>query len=92
MPFIRLAISCRSMWNVVFHLSTSGFLDSGIKERKGLCVLRESYMPTALVELGVIDSEDVWLLKEHQEDMAGAVARGLTDYLQENLAFSGAKS
>jgi N-acetylmuramoyl-L-alanine amidase len=49
-------------------------------------------MPAVLVELGFIDSADVHLLKEHQEDMARAVARGVTDYLQENLAFSGAKS
>lgn len=37
-------------------------------------------MPAALVELGFIDSEDVSLLKEHQEDMAKAVARGVTDF------------
>ena len=57
-----------------------GYLDRGVKERKSLCVLRESYMPAALVELGFIDSEDVSLLKEHQEDMAKAVARGVTDF------------
>jgi len=49
-------------------------------------------MPAVLVELSFIDSADVWLLKEHQEDMARAVARGVTDYGQESLAFSGAKS
>ncbi|SEA15419.1 N-acetylmuramoyl-L-alanine amidase family protein [Selenomonas ruminantium] len=59
-----------------------GYQDRGVKERKGLCVLRETYMPAALVELGFIDSEDVRLLKEHQEDMARAVARGVTDYWQ----------
>jgi N-acetylmuramoyl-L-alanine amidase len=63
----------------------NGYLDRDVKERKGLCVLRETYMPAALVELGFIDSEDVRLLKEHQEDMARAVARGVTDYLQESL-------
>ena len=42
--------------------------------------LRENMMPAALVELGFIDSADVRLLKEHQEDMARAVARGVTDY------------
>ena len=65
-----------------------GYLDRGIKERPSLCVLRETMMPAALVELGFIDSADVWLLKEHQEDMARAVARGVTDYFRENLAFS----
>lgn len=58
----------------------SGYLDRGIKERKGLCVLHQTYMPAALVELGFIDSPDVWLLKEHQEDMARAVALGVMDY------------
>ncbi len=43
-----------------------GYLDRGVKERPSLCVLRESMMPAALVELGFIDSADVWLLKEHQ--------------------------
>ena len=57
-----------------------GYLDRGIKERPSLCVLRETMMPSALVELGFIDSEDVWLLKEHQEDMAKALALGIMDY------------
>ena len=57
-----------------------GYADRGVKENKHLCVLRETYMPAVLVELGFIDSEDVQLLKEHQEDMARAVARGVTDY------------
>lgn len=70
----------------------SGYLDRGVKERKSLCVLHQTYMPAVLVELGFIDSEDTWLLKVHQEDMARAVARGVTDYFRENLAFSGAKA
>ncbi|WP_081824743.1 N-acetylmuramoyl-L-alanine amidase [Selenomonas sp. FC4001] len=51
-----------------------------MRQEEHLCVLRETYMPATLVELGFIDSEDVQLLKEHQEDMARAVARGVTDY------------
>ena len=57
-----------------------GYLDRGIKERPSLCVLRETMMPAVLVELGFIDSEDVWLLKEHQENMAKALALGIMDY------------
>lgn len=37
-------------------------------------------MPAALVELGFMGSADVWLLKEHQEDMAKAVALGVMNY------------
>lgn len=58
----------------------SGYLDRGVKERKSLCVLRKTMMPAVLVELGFIDSADVWLLKEHQEDMAKAVACGVTAF------------
>ena len=58
----------------------STFLDRGVKERPSLCVLRETMMPAVLVELGFIDSADVWLLKEHQEDMAKAVALGIMDF------------
>jgi len=57
-----------------------GYADRGVKENKSLCVLRETCMPAVLVELGFIDSADVQLLKEHQDDMARALARGVTDY------------
>ena len=88
----RLASCIQSQLVTAMQAIDSGYQDRGVKERKSLCVLRESYMPAALVELGFIDSEDVRLLKEHQEDMAKAVARGITDFWRENLAFSGAKS
>ena len=60
----------------------SGYHDRGVKERPSLCVLLQTCMPAVLVELGFIDSADVWLLKEHQEDMARAVALGVMDYWQ----------
>ena len=88
----RLASCIQSQLVTAMQAIDPGYQDRGVKERKSLCVLRESYMPAALVELGFIDSGDVSLLKEHQEDMAKAVARGITDFWQENLAFSGAKS
>ncbi|MCR5757755.1 MAG: N-acetylmuramoyl-L-alanine amidase [Selenomonas sp.] len=59
-----------------------GYLDRGVKEGKNLCVLRRTYMPAVLVELGFIDSRDVLLLRRHQEDMARALVRGITDYGQ----------
>ena len=81
----RLASCIQSQLVTAMQAIDPGYQDRGVKERKNLCVLRETYMPAALVELGFIDSEDVRLLKEHQEDMARAVARGVTDYLQESL-------
>ena len=76
----RLAASIQNQLVMAMQPLDKGYLDRGVKERKSLCVLRETMMPAALVELGFIDSADVRLLKEHQEDMARAVARGVTDY------------
>ena len=84
----RLAACIQNQLVSAMQAIDNGYQDRGVKERKNLCVLRENYMPAALVELGFIDSADVRLLKEHQEDMARAVARGVTDYFRENLAFS----
>ena len=84
----RLAACIQKQLVSAMQAIDNGYQDRGVKERKNLCVLRETYMPAALVELGFIDSADVRLLKEHQEDMARAVARGVTDYFRENLAFS----
>ena len=84
----RLAACIQNQLVSAMQAIDNGYQDRGVKERKSLCVLRETYMPAALVELGFIDSADVRLLKEHQEDMARAVARGVTDYFRENLAFS----
>ena len=84
----RLAACIQNQLVSAMQAIDNGYQDRGVKERKNLCVLRETYMPAALVELGFIDSADVRLLKEHQEDMARAVARGVTDYFRENLAFS----
>lgn len=84
----RLAACIQKQLVSAMQAIDNGYQDRGVKERKSLCVLRETYMPAALVELGFIDSADVRLLKEHQEDMARAVARGVTDYFRENLAFS----
>ena len=77
---VRLAASIQNQLVMAMQPLDKGYLDRGVKERKNLCVLRETMMPAALVELDFIDSADVRLLKEHQEDMARAVTRGVTDY------------
>ena len=76
----RLAALLQNQLVMAMQPLDKGYLDRGIKERPSLCVLRETMMPAALVELGFIDSADVWLLKEHQEDMAKALALGIMDY------------
>ena len=50
------------------------------KAHPSFCVLRQTAMPAVLVETGFIDSEDVNLLTRHGDDIARALARGVTDY------------
>lgn len=55
--------------------------DRGLKVRKNLIVLKRTAMPAVLVEMAFIDNEDdVKLLIERQDDIARAIARGVTDY------------
>jgi len=55
--------------------------DRGIKARPGLLVLRETQMPAVLVETAFIDNaQDAVLLRDRQDDIARAIARGVTDY------------
>ena len=58
--------------------------DRGILRRPSLAVLRATQMPAALIELGVIDAADRFLLASAHDTMARAIARGVTDY--ENLS------
>ena len=60
-----------------------GTVDRGLKERPNLCVLKNTSMPAVLTELAFIDNdEDCDLLKNHIDDFAAAIARGITDYEQ----------
>lgn len=55
--------------------------DRGIKERPGLIVLRATDMPAVLTEIAFIDNEsDAELLRNRIDDIARAIARGVTDY------------
>ena len=58
------------------------YYDRGVKQRHDLCVLRQTTMPAILIETGFIDSDDVELLMNHGDDIAQAIARGVTDYGQ----------
>ena len=62
-----------------------GMVDRGIKDcdeiDRSLCVLRETNMPAALVEMGFINNDkDCVILTYKADDMARAIARGITDY------------
>ncbi len=55
--------------------------DRGVKERPGLYVLSHTEMPAVLVEVGFLSNEgDADLIKARWEDMAAAIARGVTDW------------
>lgn len=61
-----------------------GTVDRGVKEGPRLSVLRNTSMPAVLVELAFIDNaDDCQLLMNKKREFAAAVARGVTDYLQE---------
>lgn len=58
-------------------------VDRGVKEMPGLLVLRYTDMPAVLVETAFIDNDDdALLLVQHYDDIARAIARGVTDYVQ----------
>ena len=60
------------------------FPDRGIKTRSLLAVLRSTIMPAVLVETAFIDNDiDALLLMNHQQEIAAAIARGITDYWQQ---------
>lgn len=59
-----------------------GTLNRGIKERPDLAVLKGTVMPAVLVEVAFISNEnDVQLLINKQDNIARAIARGVTDFL-----------
>lgn len=64
-------------------IDTIGTVDRGLKERPGLVVLKHTNMPAVLVEIAFIDNqEDAEILINKKVEIARAIARGVTDYLQ----------
>lgn len=65
-------------------VATLETIDRGIKERPNLIVLKQTDMPATLVEIAFIDNEkDANKLKYCRDDIARAIARGITDYGQQ---------
>ena len=62
------------------YMFDKGFQYRGVFTRPTLAVLRGTAMPAALVEVGFIDSDDAFLLLRNLNDIARAIARGVTDY------------
>ena len=69
-------------------VTTLGTCDRGVKERPNLIVLKNTIMPAVLVEIAFISNEkDVQLLIYRQDDIARAIARGITDYFLEGREY-----
>lgn len=62
-------------------VDSCGTVDRGLKERPDLIVLKHTNMTAVLVEMAFIDNtEDEQKLTFGADDMAKAIARGITDY------------
>jgi N-acetylmuramoyl-L-alanine amidase len=62
-------------------VTSLGTVDRGIKERPMLIVLKHTNMPAVLVEMAFVDNdEDTILLTYKADEMARAIARGITDF------------
>ena len=77
----RLAKTIHNQLMPTLKTLDSTIPDRGIKERKELTVLRRTDMPAVLVEVAFIDNEaDVKLLINKKDDIARAIARGVSDF------------
>ena len=73
--------------NIVDNLEDVGFQNLGVDLRPDLVVLNRTKMPAVLVEAGFIDSDqDNLLFDTRFEEMAGAIAKGITDAIDRPAA------
>ena len=65
-------------------VETLGTIDRGVKTNPYLIVLKNTTMPSILVETAFLSNDDdVQLLMHHQDDFAHAIASGILGYLEE---------
>lgn len=68
--------------NINKHLAEVGFKDLGVTTHPNLVVLRRTQMPSVLVEVGFINSdEDNQIFDEHFNEIAQAIADGILETL-----------
>ena len=62
-------------------VNSLGTIDRGVKEMPGFLVLRHTDMPSVLIETAFIDNDaDAEILRCRRDEIAAAIARGITDY------------
>ena len=65
-------------------VNSLGTVDRGVKYMPQLLVLKYTDMPAVLVEMAFIDNDsEARILRDRQDDLARAIARGITDYESE---------
>ncbi len=70
--------------NINAALKQAGFQDLGVIERPGLVVLRNTQMPSVLIEAGFIDNEsDNQFFDKHFDDIARAIAQGIINAIRQ---------
>ena len=82
----RIGSEAEKLAGCVLHqiINAVGTKNRGTKERPDLCVLCRTDMPAVLVEMAFIDNDsDARILRDRQDDLARAIARGITDYEME---------
>lgn len=68
-------------------VSSLGTADRGLKECPQFRVLNGTNMPSMIIETAFIsNAEDNAILRDKQDDIARAIARGVTDYLSNDTA------
>ncbi len=66
--------------NINQNLEAVGFINQGVNERSGLTVLRRTYMPAVLVEVGFINTPaDNYLFDTQFDAIAQAIADGILE-------------
>lgn len=74
----RYSEAARLAENINRQLENVGFINQGVNERKNLVVLRDTYMPAVLVEVGFINTDaDNYLFDTKFQESARAIADGI---------------
>lgn len=74
----RYGAAARLAANINEQLEKVGYENQGVNERKNLAVLRQTQMPSVLVEVGFINTDrDNALLDQKFDETANAIAQGI---------------
>ena len=67
-------------------VSSVGTIDRGVKEHPEFYMLNHVSAPAILIEIAFIDEpNDEYILVHHKDDIARAIARGVTDYFKYDM-------